>query len=248
MEYWEMVTINLSATGAKEAAARLREFLAANGISLKQTHAYEALAQTLGYANWNTLQALLNTTATPENKASPEAAALAFLPPAVRAEMQDARERMRKSRLTPSLEQSLHRAIGFATERHHEYATLEHLLFSLTEDQDAASVILGCHVDMDQLRKALTDHIDSKLEHLVTTVPGAAKPTTNFQLAVQRAILHVSKLGRDEITGANVLVSLFTDVESHAVRILNQQGLTRIDAVNYIANSRGEPLDGGQSA
>ena len=242
-----MITINLSATGAKEAVARLRQFLAANGISLKQTHAYEALAQTLGYANWNTLQALLNTTATPENEASPEAAALAFLPPAVRAEMQDARERFRRSRLTPSLEQSLHRAISLATERHHEYATLEHLLLSLTEEQDAASVILGCHVDMDQLRKELTNHIDRKLEHLVTNVPGAAKPTTTFQHVVQRAILYISKLGRDEINGANVLVALFTEVESHAVHFLRQQGMTRIDAENYIANGRGKPLDGGQS-
>src|SRR5215471_2641696 len=137
MEDWVMVTINLSAAGAKEAAARLREFLAANGVSLKQTHAYEALARTLGYANWNTLQALLSITAAPENEASPEAAKiLAALPPKVRAELQDARERMQRARIKPSLEQSLHRAISLATERHHEYATLEHLLLSLTEDQD----------------------------------------------------------------------------------------------------------------
>ena len=241
-----MVTINLSATGAKEAVARLREFLAASGISLKQTHAYEALAQTLGYANWNTLQALLNTTATPENKASPEAAALAFLPPAVRAEMQDARERMRKSRLTPSLEQSLHRAIGFATERHHEYATLEHLLLSLTEDQDAASVILGCHVDMDQLRRDLTDHIDSKLEHLVTAVPGTAKPTTGFQRVVQRAVLHIQNSGRDQVTSADVVVALFSEPESRSVDFLKRQGMTRLDAVNFIVHGLAKPLGGGQ--
>jgi ATP-dependent Clp protease ATP-binding subunit ClpA len=140
----------------------------------------------------------------------------------------------------------VHRAISLATERRHEYATVEHLLVSLTEDQDAASVILGCHVDMDQLRRDLTDHIDSKLEHLVTAVPGTAKPTSTFQHVVQRAILHISKLGRDEITGANVLVALFTEVESHAVHFLRKQGMNRIDAENYIANSRGKP-DGGQS-
>ena len=243
-----MVTINLSATGAKEAVARLREFLAANGISLKQTHAYEALAQTLGYANWNTLQALLNTTATPENEASPEAAALAGLPPKVRAEAQDAQERLRKARLTPSLEQSIHRAIGLGTERHQEYATLEHLLLSLTEDQDAASLLLACHVDMEQLRKELTDHIDKKLDSLVTTVPGATKPTAGFQRVVQRAILHNSKSGRAETTGADVVVALFAgELESFAVKFLHKQGMTRIDAENYIANGRDKPLDGGQS-
>ena len=108
-------------------------------------------------------------------------------------------------------------------------------------------MILGCHVDMDQLRKVLIDHIDSKLEYLVTTVPGAAKPTSTFQLVVQRAILHVSKLGRDEVTGANVLVALFPELESYAVRSLQQHGMTRIDAVNYIANGRGKPLGGDQS-
>ena len=238
-----MITINLSATGAKEAAVRLREFLAANGISLKQTHAYEALAQTLGYVNWNTLQALLSTSVTPQSEASPAEQLKAKLG----AEIRDHQEAMRKSKLTPSLEQSIKRGVSLANEHHHEFATLEHLLLSLTEDNDAANVILGCGVDMAQLRKELTDHLDSKLKHLVTAVPDAAKPTTNFQHAVQRAILHVFNSGGKEVTGANVVVALFTEVESYAVRILNQHGMTRADAVNYIANSRGKPFDGGQS-
>jgi hypothetical protein len=251
MEYWEMVTIHLSATGAKEAVVRLREFLAADGISLKQTHAYEALARTLGYANWNTLQALLNATPSPESDASPTATALSDKQPARTDDKSNAEqhavEKGRGVRLSPSLEQSLHRAIGLASERHHEYATLEHLLLSLTEVQDAASVFLACHINMDQLRKELTDYIDSKLDPLVTTVPGATKPTTGFQRVVQRAILHVQNSGGGEVTGANVLVALFTERESHAVNILQQKGMTRLDAVNYIVHGLAKPRGGDQS-
>jgi Clp amino terminal domain, pathogenicity island component/Glyoxalase superfamily protein len=251
MEDWEMVTINLSATGAKEAVARRREFLAANGISLKQTHAYEALAQTLGYANWNTLQALLSATPLMESEASPAARALTDKQTAHTDEspMEERRavEGARKPRLSPSLEQSIYRAIGLGTERHHEYAALEHLLLSLTDDKDAASVLLACHINMDQLRNELTDYIDSKLDSLVTAVPGTTKPTTAFQRVVQRAVLRNMISGRDEITGANVVVALFSEPESFALNILQQQGMTRVDAEKYIVHGPAKPLGGGQS-
>lgn len=149
-------------------------------------------------------------------------------------------------RLSPSLEQGIYRAIGLGTERHHEYATLEHLLLSLTEDQDAASVLLACHINIDQLRKEMTGYIDSKLDSLVATVPVATKPTTGFQRVVQRAILHCTLSGRDEITGANVVVALFSEPESFAVNFLQQQGMTRADAVNYVAHGLAKPLGGGQ--
>jgi hypothetical protein len=249
MEYWEMVTINLSAAGAKEAVARLREFLAADGIGLKQTHAYEALARTLGYANWNTLQALLSATPSTENEAAGPAATAPADEHTARTEQgseQGAVESARKTRLSPSLEQGLHRAIGLATERHHEYATLEHLLLSLTEDQDAASVLQACQVDMEQLRKELTDYIDNKLDALANAAPGTAKPTTGFQRVVQRTILHVQNSGGGEVTGANVMVALFSEPDSHAVHFLQQQEMTRIDAVNYILNRRGKPPGDGQ--
>jgi len=251
MEDWEMVTINLSATGAKEAAARLREFLAADGVGLKQTHAYEALARTLGYANWNTLQALLNAAPLSESEPSPAAAT----PADTQAERTDEElaaeqrpvEKGRIPILSRNLEQSLHRAISLASERHHEYATLEHLLLSLTEDQDAASVFLACNMDIEQLRKELTEYINSKLDQLVTTAPGAPKPTTGFQRAVQRAVLHIQNSGRDETNSGDVVVSLFTERESSAVDFLQRQGMTRLDAVNYIVHGLAKPLGGGQS-
>jgi hypothetical protein len=250
MEDWGMVTINLSAAGAKEAVARLREFLAVDGIGLKQTHAYEALARTLGYANWNTLQALLNTTALSENEVSPAATSpanrkMARTDEDLAAEQRPV-EKGQRPILSGNLEQSLHRAIDLASERHHEYATLEHLLLSLAEDQDAASVFLACHVDMEQLRKELTDYIDSKLDQLVTTVPGAPKPTTGFQRVVQRAVLHIQNSGRDQVTSADVVVALFSEPESRSVDFLKRQGMTRLDAVNFIVHGLAKPLGGGQ--
>ena len=246
-----MVTIHLSAAGAKEAVARLREFLAADGITLKQTHAYEALARTLGYANWNTLHALLSATPSTEREAAgPAATAPTGEQPARAGETtaeQGTAGKGQRLRLSRSLEQGLHRAIGLASERHHEYATLEHLLLSLTEDPDAASVLLGCRIDLAQLRKDLTVTIGSKLEPLVAAEPGTARPTAGFQRAVQRAILHVQNSGGGEVSGANVVVAFFSEAESDAVKLLEQQGMTRTDAVNYIADSRGKPRDGGQS-
>ena len=100
---------------------------------------------------------------------------------------------------------------------------------------------------MEQLRKELTDYIESRLDVLVTTVPGAAKPTVGFQRVVQRAVLHIDNSGRDEVTGADVVVALFSEPESHAVNILRQQGMARLDAVNYIVHGLAKPLGGGQS-
>jgi len=115
------------------------------------------------------------------------------------------------------LEQALHHAIKLASDRHHEYATLEHLLLALMDDPDASQVMKACNVDMDVLRKAVQKYIDEDLSTLVMDESEEAKPTTGFQRVVQRAVLHVQNSGRDEVTGANVLVALFTERESHAV-------------------------------
>ena len=135
-----------------------------------------------------------------------------------------------------NLEQSLHRALAAANERHHEYATLEHLLLSLVDDSDAAAVMRACSVELDCLRKNLRDYIDQELENLVTDGREDAKPTAGFQRVIQRAVIHVQSSGRDEVTGANVLVAIFAERESHAAYFLQEQDMTRYDAVNYISH------------
>ena len=138
--------------------------------------------------------------------------------------------------LSRSLEQALHRAIKLATDRHHEYATLEHLLLSLMDDGDAAQVMKACNVDTDALRRAVLKYVDHELITLIIDGSEDAKPTTGFQRVVQRAVLHVQNSGRDEVTGANVLVALFSERESHAVYFLQEQNMNRLDAVSYISH------------
>ncbi|WP_237476697.1 ATP-dependent Clp protease ATP-binding subunit ClpA [Lichenibacterium dinghuense] len=135
-----------------------------------------------------------------------------------------------------SLEQSLHRALALANDRHHEYATLEHLLLSLTDDTDAAAVLKACSVDVDVLKKQVVDYIEHELENLVSDGRDDAKPTAGFQRVIQRAHIHVQSSGREEVTGANVLVAIFAERESHAAYFLQEQDMTRYDAVNYISH------------
>jgi ATP-dependent Clp protease ATP-binding subunit ClpA len=138
--------------------------------------------------------------------------------------------------LSRNLEQTLHRALALAGERRHEYATLEHLLLSLGDDADATGVLRACGVDVDKLKRDLTEFLDKDLAGLVTERGGDPKPTAGFQRVVQRAAIHVQSSGRDEVTGANVLVALFSERESHAVYFLQLQDMTRLDAVNFISH------------
>ena len=135
-----------------------------------------------------------------------------------------------------SLEKALHRALSFAAERKQEYATLEHLLLSLTEDKDAIAVLRACGVDLDELRDDLRDYLDNELSNLVTEAGQEAKPTAGFQRVIQRAVIHVQSSGREEVTGANVLVAIFAERESHAAFFLQEQDMTRYDAVNYMSH------------
>src|ERR1700722_14290032 len=135
-----------------------------------------------------------------------------------------------------NLEQSLHRALAVANERHHEYATLEHLLLSLTDDAEAAAVLRACSIDLDLLKKNLREYIDQELDNLVSDGREDAKPTAGFQRVIQRAVIHVQSSGREEVTGANVLVAIFAERESHAAYFLQEQDMTRYDAVNYISH------------
>jgi ATP-dependent Clp protease ATP-binding subunit ClpA len=138
--------------------------------------------------------------------------------------------------LSRHLEQTLHRALAYANARHHEFATLEHLLLALTEDQDAVAVMRACGIDLDRLRHELAHYIDEELQNLVHPASDEAKPTSSFQRVLQRAAIHVQSSGREEVTGANVLVALFSERESNAVFLLQEQEMTRFDAVNYISH------------
>jgi ATP-dependent Clp protease ATP-binding subunit ClpA len=134
------------------------------------------------------------------------------------------------------LEESLHRAVAYANQRKHEYATLEHLLLSLVDDEDAAGVMRACDVELSSLRTTLTNYVDNELRSLVVDDGEDAKPTAGFQRVIQRAVIHVQSSGREEVTGANVLVAIFSERESHAAYFLQEQDMTRYDAVNYIAH------------
>ena len=137
------------------------------------------------------------------------------------------------------LEDSLHRALGYANERGHEFATLEHLLLSLVDDGDANAVMKACDVDLDELRATLVEYVDNELSELVVDDEEDAKPTAGFQRVIQRAVIHVQNAGREEVTGANVLVALFAERESHAAYFLAERDMTRYDAVNFISHGIG---------
>ena len=136
-----------------------------------------------------------------------------------------------------TLEQAIHKALSHANERSHEFATLEHLLLALLDEPDAQQVMRACDVDIVQLRQSLTEYVEDELSTLVTDVEGSeAVPTAAFQRVIQRAAIHVQSSGRTEVTGANVLVAMFAERESNAAYFLQDQNMTRYDAVNFIAH------------
>jgi ATP-dependent Clp protease ATP-binding subunit ClpA len=135
-----------------------------------------------------------------------------------------------------NLEETVRRAVAYASDRRHEFVTLEHLLLSLTEDQDAIAVLRACGVDLDKLREDLLTYLDHDLTYLITDSLADPRTTESFNRALQRAVIHVQSSGREEVTGANVLVAIFSERESHAVYYLQEQDMTRFDAVNYISH------------
>jgi ATP-dependent Clp protease ATP-binding subunit ClpA len=147
-----------------------------------------------------------------------------------------------------TLEHSIHSALALANTRSHEFATLEHLLLSLLDEPDAEKVLKACDVDLTQLRKNLVDFIDNDLGSLVAEIEGSeAVPTAAFQRVIQRAAIHVQSSGRKEVTGANVLVAIFAERESNAAYFLQDQDMTRYDAVNYIAHGVAKDPNFGES-
>ncbi|HCZ00274.1 MAG: ATP-dependent Clp protease ATP-binding subunit ClpA [Rhodobacterales bacterium RIFCSPHIGHO2_02_FULL_62_130] len=147
-----------------------------------------------------------------------------------------------------TLEQAIHGALALANARRHELATLEHLLLALIDEPDAARVMKACSVNLDDLRKTLVDFIDDDLSTLVTDVEGSeAVPTAAFQRVIQRAAIHVQSSGRTEVTGANVLVAIFAERESNAAYFLQEQDMTRYDAVNFIAHGVAKDASFGEA-
>lgn len=138
--------------------------------------------------------------------------------------------------LSRNLELTLHRALAYAKEYHHEYATLEHLLLALLEDPDASAVMRGCGASVEQLNLHLTDFLNHELATLVVQSIEEARPTAGFQRVIHRAAIHVQSAGKSEVTGANVLVALFSERDSHAVHFVECQDVSRMDVVNYISH------------
>ncbi|NBX43413.1 MAG: ATP-dependent Clp protease ATP-binding subunit ClpA, partial [Rhodobacteraceae bacterium] len=147
-----------------------------------------------------------------------------------------------------TLEQAIHAALAQANARKHELATLEHLLLALLDEPDAAKVMRACSVDIDALRETLITFIDEELATLETDIEGSeAVPTAAFQRVIQRAAIHVQSSGRTEVTGANVLVAIFAERESNAAYFLQEQDMTRYDAVNFIAHGVAKDPSFGES-
>ena len=146
-----------------------------------------------------------------------------------------------------ALEATLHNALTEAKTREHEYATLEHLLLALVDDEHASAVMTACGVDLDELKRTVAHYLDSELDSIKTPERVDPSPTSGFQRVVQRAILHVQSSGRDEVTGANALVALFSERESYAVYFLQQQDMSRLDAVSYISHGVGKGGESGEA-
>ena len=147
-----------------------------------------------------------------------------------------------------ALESTLHRALAYANQRKHQYATLEHLLLALIDDVDASAAMKACKVDLAALKGNLTNYIDNDLKTLVTDDVGS-RPTAAFQRVIERAVLAVQSSGRQEVMGAHVLVTIFAERESHAAYFLQEQEMTGYHALNYIDYfSHGTAKGGGDTA
>jgi Glyoxalase superfamily protein/Clp amino terminal domain, pathogenicity island component len=209
---------------AKTMARTLRTALAAKGLKISNSDSLELIAQAFGVRDWNTLSAMLHAEPAepPKTAASPPIYA-------------DARPvRSGHVGFSANLEETLHRAVVLAKQRNHGYAATEHLLLALTDDQDAAAVLKACNVDINELKAGLVGYLDAGLSSIVVEDEEHPRPTASFQRIVQRAVIHVQRSASGYVTGANVLVAIFSEPESRATGLLLEQKMTRYDAVNFI--------------
>jgi DNA-binding CsgD family transcriptional regulator len=214
---------------AKAMARTLRAALAAKGLQITISQGLELIAEIFGEVDWNTLAAAIHAegTARGPNAPSPPPSAEAVTAPGAP---------VRGLSFSRALESALHRALACAIQRNHEHATLEHLLLALTDDADASAIMNGCKVDLAALKDDLTSYIDNELKTLVIDDGRDSSPTAAFQRVIQRAVIDVQSFGRQEVTGADVLVAIFAERESHAAYFLVQQGMSHYDAINYISH------------
>ena len=246
---------------AKAIAQTLRAALAAKGLKISISESLELIAAALGASDWNTLAAAIK--AAPKGPVDPppaaeavadetlERIAKAFGAPdwvtlQARLSAGVAREpprgpvvtepRRSGQHFSAGLAAALHSAVAHASQRRHEYTTLEHLLLALTDDPDAAAVMEACRVDVAAIRSSLVAYVDNELGSLVKNDGKEPVPTAGFHRVIQRAMIHVQSSGREAVTGANVLVAIFSERESRACHTLEAQGMTRYDAVNFIAH------------
>jgi hypothetical protein len=218
---------------AKAMARTLRAALAAKGLKITISESLELIAQAFGVADWNTLSATIRAQApAPRESASPPR------PPTV--------ESLGAAGFSAELESTLHRAIAYANERKHEYTTLEHLLLALIDDADASAVMKACNVDLGKLTENLANYIDNELNDLVIDDDRDTRPTAGFQRVVQRAVIQAQGLSRHTVTGAELLANIFVERQSPAAHFLQEQGITRDDAVNFIVH--GITKGGGETA
>ncbi len=151
--------------------------------------------------------------------------------------------------LSPDLEETLRRALSIAGERSHEFATLEHLLLALVDDEDAIEVLKGCKVDISELRDLLVNHIEDELSSIVNPSENLeVQPTAGFQRVVQRAIIHTQSSGRGAATGANILIAMYSERESYAVWFLNSLNMSRLDAVSFVSHGNGGTVQGTEQS
>ena len=200
---------------AKAMARTLRAALAAKGLKITVSQSLELVAEMFGVADWNTLAAKIIRGETPIAR---EKVSRPPLPAAGSNSM---------SPFSATLAATLHRAFGFATQRKHEYATLEHLLLALIDDADASAVMRVSNADLGALTEKLAHYLDSELKRLVVDNGAAPKLTAGFQRVVQRAEVRGQELGRSMVTGANTLESISSETQSPAARFLGEQGMTR---------------------
>jgi hypothetical protein len=212
---------------AKAMAQTLRATLAAMGFKITVSQSLELIAQAFGVSDWNTLSAAIRA----------EAAAVPGNTPRQRPTAESARTPGNPtSPLSGQLESTLNQAFAYAKGRKHEEVTVEHLLLFLLDDADASPVMKACGVDLGEVRKKLTDYIDNELMSQATDDGAKSRPTLEFQRVLQRALFHVRSSGQYSVSSTNVLVAMFSEKATLAVKLLNEQGMTRLDAVNFITH------------